>query len=517
MDMINSKKLLIMMSMLLMSLVLQPEVVAQRLVDENQKAVLTVQKPIANSQQPTANSQQPTANSQQPKAKKEKIYNEKGELIKQGWNIGPLPVVGYNSDLGFQYGACVDIFNYGDGSRYPKFDYKMNLEVSAYTKGSLNLRFYGDFYNLLPNSRLFVDAGYFTDKRFEFYGFNGYASPLYDDIYVLSQQPTANSQQQLIENFDPDFKSVFYRMKRNQFRFNSSFRSQFGFGENIYYGVGLSYFNYDMGRIEIQNEEYQYDKQMTLYELYRESGLIKENEADGGNVTQLKLSFIYDTKNHDSDPTRGTYFEATLTGAPDIIDGEGYSHVTFNAVWQHYVPIIKEDLTFAYRVVTQNLVAGDIPYYAMFNSNMLFYKKMSTDAMGGNNSVRGINRNRVVGEGYAWLNAELRWKIVGFQFINQNWNIAINPFLDAGMVTQNVDLAEQKTAWNKIEEKYQISPEDAKVLIYSGLDEGIHTSAGCGLKIIMNKNFIISAEAAKALDARDGDNLKVYIGFNYLF
>ena len=67
------------------------------------------------------------------KNKKEKVYNEKGELIKKGWNIGPLPVVGYNSDLGFQYGACVDIFNYGDGSRYPNFDYKMNLEVSAFT------------------------------------------------------------------------------------------------------------------------------------------------------------------------------------------------------------------------------------------------------------------------------------------------------------------------------------------------------------------------------------------------
>ena len=448
-------------------------------------------------------------NSDNTKKKKEKIYNEKGELIKKGWNFGPLPVVGYNSDLGFQYGACVDIFNYGDGSRYPKFDYKMNLEVSAYTKGSLNLRFYGDFYNLLPNSRLFVDAGYFTDKRFEFYGFNGFESPFYNDIYVLDQQA-------LVENFDPDFKSVFYRMKRNQFRFNSCLRQKFGFGEHFYYGVGLSYFNYDMGRIEIQNEEYLYDKQMTLYELYRESGLIRDNEADGGNVTQLKLALIYDSKNHDSDPTKGMYFEATLTGAPDFIDNEGYSHLTFNAVWQHYVPIVKENLTFAYRIVTQNVIAGEIPYYAMFNSNMLFYKKMSTDAMGGNNSVRGINRNRVVGAGYAWLNAELRWKILGFQFINQNWNIALNPFFDAGMVTQAYRLAEQETAWNEIQKNYEMA-KDAKNLIYSGEKEGIHTSAGCGLKIIMNKNFIISAEAAKALDARDGDNLKVYIGFNYLF
>ena len=209
----RSRKLLVMMSILLMSFMLQAQDSTQ---DVN-------------------------------KNKKEKVYNEKGELIKKGWNFGPLPVVGYNSDLGFQYGACVDIFNYGDGSRYPKFDYKMNLEASAYTKGSLNLRFYGDFYSLIPNSRLFVDAGYFTDKRFEFYGFNGFASPYFNDIYVLSQQSTVNGQQELFEKFDPNFNSVFYRMDRKQFRFNSCLRSPFGFGENIFYGVGLSYFNYNMG------------------------------------------------------------------------------------------------------------------------------------------------------------------------------------------------------------------------------------------------------------------------------
>ena len=461
------------------------------------------------------NAQDTIQNKDNTKKKKEKIYNEKGELIKKGWNFGPLPVVGFNSDLGFQYGACVDIFNYGDGSRYPKFDYKMNLEVSAYTKGSLNLRFYGDFYNLMPNSRLFIDAGYFTDKRFEFYGFNGFASPYFNDIYVMNDA-TDNGRNTLREEFDPEFNSVFYRMDRKQFRFNSCLRSKFGFGEHFYYGVGLSYFNYNMGRINIHNEEYFYDQQMTLFELYRESGLIRENEADGGNVTQIKLAFIYDSKNHDSDPTKGAYFEATVTGAPDLIDRDGYSHMTFNAVWQHYIPIVKENLTFAYRLVTQNVI-GEIPYYAAFNSNMLFYKKMSTDAVGGVNSVRGINRNRVVGAGYAWLNAELRWKVVGFQFINQNWNVALNPFFDAGMVTQSYRLAEQETAWNTIQENYWTSPEDAKNLIYSGDKEGIHTSAGCGLKLIMNKNFIISAEAAKALNARDGEKLKFYIGFNYLF
>ena len=84
-----------------------------------------------------------------------------------------------------------------------------------------------------------------------------------------------------------------------------------------------------------------------------------------------------------------------------------------------------------------------------------------------------------------------------------------------GIVTQSYRLEEQEDAWTKIEEQYDIIGNNN--LIDSYAKEGIHTSAGCGLKLIMNKNFIVSAEAAKALNARDGNGLKMYIGFNYLF
>ena len=52
---------------------------------------------------------------------------------------------------------------------------------------------------------------------------------------------------------------------------------------------------------------------------------------------------------------------------------------------------------------------------------------------------------------------------------------------------------------------------------YSGEKEGVHTSAGCGLKLIMNRNLIVSAEMGRALDNRDGQKLKTFIGFNYIF
>ena len=77
------------------------------------------------------------------------------EIIKKGWNFGPLPVVGWDSDLGFQYGVCLDIFNFGDGTNYPSYDYKVNFEASTFTGGSSLLRCYGDFKTLtLVASRL---------------------------------------------------------------------------------------------------------------------------------------------------------------------------------------------------------------------------------------------------------------------------------------------------------------------------------------------------------------------------
>jgi hypothetical protein len=38
-----------------------------------------------------------------------------------------------------------------------------------------------------------------------------------------------------------------------------------------------------------------------------------------------------------------------------------------------------------------------VPYYFINNLNTLFFRKVYTEGLGGNASVRGINRNGVVG------------------------------------------------------------------------------------------------------------------------
>lgn len=443
--------------------------------------------------------------------KKEKIYNEKGEIIKQGWNFGPLPVVGFNSDFGFQYGVCLDIFNYGDGSKYPGYDFKINFEVSTYTRGSSIFRTYSYWNNIIPKGVLFVDLGYFVDKKFSFYGFNGYASPYYKDAAVKiipTQQAVYPQPSEIIEAGLNN--SALYLIDRRQFRAIVSMRQKIGNLQHLYYGLGLGYYNYDYRPLSIKR----FDDQYTLFELYRQSGLIRSNESSG-NVTQFKAGIIYDSKNYENDPTRGIYFEATLTAAPDFIDRHGYDYLTFTGVFHHYIPLWGDHLTLGYRLGAQNVLAGDVPFYAMMNTNLLFYKKIITDYFGGSTTGRGINPNRVIGKGVAWLNAELRWRIVNFKFINQNWCVALNPMFDAGIVTQTFRLEEQKHAMELL--KNNITSEENMDLFYSGKDESLHTSAGCGVKLIMNKNFVVSAEFAKAIDKQDGEGMKAYIGFNYIF
>lgn len=444
--------------------------------------------------------------------KKEKIYNEKGEIIKKGWNFGPLPVVGFNSDFGFQYGACVDIFNYGDGSNYPVYDFKINVEASAYTRGSSILRSYSYWNNIIPKGVLFADFGYFVDKKFSFYGFNGYASPYYKDAAVKKTDIQLAGCPLSGDILEPGLgESGLYSIDRRQFRAIVSMRQKIGNLEHLYYGVGLAFYNYDFKPLSIKR----FDDQYTLFELYQNSGLIRNNESNG-NVTQFKAGVIYDSKNYENDPTKGIYFEATLMAAPDFVDGHGYDHLTFTGVFHHYIPVFGDHLTFGYRLGAQNVLAGDVPFYAMMNTNLLFYKKISTEYFGGSTTGRGINPNRVIGQGVAWLNVELRWRVVNFKFINNNWCVALNPLFDAGMVTQTFRLDEQKKAQELLNIQNTVTDGDYN-LFYSGKDERIHTSAGCGLKLIMNQNFVVSAEFAKAIDELDGDKLKAYIGFNYIF
>ena len=412
-------------------------------------------------------------------------FAQKKEIIKTGWNFGPLPVLGFDSDLGFQYGACVDIFNFGDGSNYPRYNYKFNVEVSRYTKGSGVFRFYSDMPYLIKDTKLFFDLTYNYSKKFEFFGFNGYEASTFDPNLFANEG---------VEGY----KSGYHYIKRNTLRFVGSMQRKFFNVPNLNWVAGLAFYHVATDSLNLES----YEGQQTLYTNYVNNGIIKENEKNGGNIAQLRLGFIYDSRDHNSDPSKGIYAEYTLTGSSDFIDGNGYNYLTQTLLWRQYIPIYKNKLTFAYRLGLQHKIAGNTPWYMINNINTTFFQKMYTEGLGGVVTMRGVNRNGVLGDGFVLGNMELRWHFLDFQFINQNWQLAFSPFFDAGMIIQKYREEELIAAGSDY---------------YSGMNEGLHMSAGAGIKIIMNRNMILGVDMGRALKTLDGNKNKIFVGFNYIF
>ena len=98
-------------------------------------AILALCMPV--SAEITDISSQDTPVQEEGKKKKKTVqYNEKGEIIKTGINLGPLPVVAFDADRGFQFGALLNIYDFGNGANYPNPNSQWYLEASAYVKNS---------------------------------------------------------------------------------------------------------------------------------------------------------------------------------------------------------------------------------------------------------------------------------------------------------------------------------------------------------------------------------------------
>ena len=90
------------------------------------------------------------------------IQSSKEEKVKTGFNLGGVPVVAYDSDIGFKYGALVNLYWYGDGSRYPQYDHSVYVEWSRTTKGNGINQVTYETDKLLPGIRSLFEASYLT-------------------------------------------------------------------------------------------------------------------------------------------------------------------------------------------------------------------------------------------------------------------------------------------------------------------------------------------------------------------
>ena len=423
----------------------------------------------------------------------------KEEVAKEGWSFGGLPTITYDTDLGFQYGALVNLYNYGDGSRYPAYNHSLYFEVSRFTKGSGINRFYYDSDQLITGLRTSFDLSYLSDQAYDFFGFNGYDAVVNYD-WVDDSNP------------DDIYKSrMFYKYDRKMFRFKVDLQGKLS-GEHVKWITGVNLLNFKIGSVDIDklNKGKEGDdllppisEQPGLYEKYQEWGIITADEADGGFVPTLKAGLVYDSRDNRPNPMKGIWTEAVIEGAPEFLGAES-SFAKLSLTHRQYFTIIKNDLSFAYRLNYQTTIGGHVPFYYQTQVIVSELKGASAEGLGGGSTLRGIIRNRVVGDGYILGNVEARWKFVRFRFINNNFYLGLNGFLDFGRVTNKIE-ANQGASYGEFRDDY-----------FDIDAEKMHFSYGAGLRVVMNQNFIIKLDYGIAADDRDG-NSGMYIGMNYIF
>ncbi|HPT10898.1 MAG TPA: hypothetical protein PL087_10860, partial [Bacteroidales bacterium] len=72
------------------------------------------------------------------------------EKKKPGWTWAALPIVAYDADQGWQFGALGQVFYYGDGATWPEYRHTLYAEVSWYTRGSATYQLFYDSKYLIP-------------------------------------------------------------------------------------------------------------------------------------------------------------------------------------------------------------------------------------------------------------------------------------------------------------------------------------------------------------------------------
>ena len=446
--------------------------------------------------------------------------SSKQEIVKTGYNFGPLPAVAFDADKGFQLGALLNIYDFGDGSTYPNTRQQWYFEASFFTKGSQLFVVSYDNRFLIPGVRWSSTFTLTNDKAMDFYGFNGYMS-YYDHAQVAAGKDKANHNDYI---YTPK-----YRVNRLAMLFKSDFTGNI-WQNKLFWEAGyhLSYIKQgykdeqalNLEKINKNKEDYKMfpATETPVFDLYRRWGIISEDEAWGGWNSTVRLGLLFDTRDKEGAPSRGVWAEAHATLAPKWL-GTTNPYYRYSMTFRHYLPIVKNDiLTFAYRLNYEGTIGKTAPYYVLPFITVMG-PSYDRDGMGGYRTIRGLMRNRVQGLDVASYNAELRWRFVNFALWNQNIAFGLSAFSDGTMVTRNYDMS-----FNG-EEQHRAEYDEYMARTGNRSADRPHITVGAGLRFIMNQNFIVAFEYGLPVSKFSKDELiknqdgngAFYINTGFLF
>lgn len=362
----------------------------------------------------------------------------------RGWEFVGLPALNFSTDEGFGYGVLAEIYNYGAGAQ--PYLYTIQPTLFLTTKGRRDVVVFFDAPKLLPRDwRLDVRLSREQQLATPYYGVGPGA--VYDSTNERA----------------PD--SYYYRYGLVQFRLFANLQHQLGKRPaRALVGVGFAHATTDATP---------FDSGTTLL-----ATELAGAGAPKGNVNFVRAGLVWDTRDREIGPSRGTFADIIAQRVDEMLSATtSYTRVTASV--RQYVSLTPR-LVFAGRVLVQQ-ADGTVP---LFDLSTLLSSYKPLEGVGGNNSVRGLARNRFVGRSAALGNAELRWRFANFSIRGKPSFLLASGFADAGRV------------WSG----------------GIGALDDLHAGYGGGLRVGLGQSFIVAIDYGKS-----SESSQLYIGLGYPF
>lgn len=206
------------------------------------------------------------------------------------------------------------------------------------------------------------------------------------------------------------------------------------------------------------------------------------NGLDDHPLFVFNLGWLWDSRDHEFVPTRGSFHEMSwrFSPGPNLFGGINLTSRVYFPLWKNYI-------VFGGRIVG-DILFGDVPIYELARVGGL----TSMDAIGGQQAIRGVPLQRYHGKLKLFANAEVRFKVLPFSLLSNRFNLGAVLFADMGRV------------WADIEGDESLDG--------SGL--GLKYGLGSGLRLQWGETFIFRADLAYSPDA---DPIGGYLGFSHIF
>jgi outer membrane protein assembly factor BamA len=365
--------------------------------------------------------------------------------------IGAVPLVGGNSDVGFGGGAIGSLTRLDPSFR--PYRWRLELGSVATFKHSTEEGWtapYHDFYLLWTDPHLIRDR-----LRLEF-------RPSYTDEGHLLYYGIGNAS--LAPDRGPGGESLahYYQYGRVHPTLQARLRITLQQGLYALTGVSLTY-----NRIDIHAAS---KLDLDLHASSGPRGSLRSPVEHG--VAFFEYAIVYDTRDDEIATHEGGYHQLKLRLSPGGAAPFPYRYGQLNAMVRLYTTPIRRWLTLASRVVA-DAQFGDPPFYELARYEDTF-------AIGGVRGVRGVPAQRYYGKLKAFANLEARSEILTVTVGGKEYVLGLAAFFDVGRVWSD---------WSRD-------------VTRDGTGFGLKWGIGGGLRFRQGNTFVVRGDVAWSPDAR---------------